>query len=138
VWGTHEYFVNFPTETSDWRSAVGYILEHQQAGDGAVFFLPNAYCYQYYVHRAQSQHKVTMAPDVLYPPSVTRSQISTQLRQLTSGRERIWFILHIEVIDPQASAIIQSTLAERYRLVDKRDFPGEDLITVALYSRAPK
>jgi hypothetical protein len=50
----------------------------------------------------------------------------------------VWFILHIEVIDPQASAIIQSTLAERYRLVEKRDFPGEDLITVALYSRAAK
>jgi hypothetical protein len=136
-WGTHEYFVNFPTETSDWRSAVSYILEHQKRGDGAVFFLPNAYCYQYYVNRAKRQHQVTMAPDVLYPPAVAHSLISADLRQQTSGRERVWFIRHIEVIDPQASAIIETTLSDRYRLVEKHQFPGEDLITVALYSAAP-
>jgi len=135
AWGTHEYFVNLANETSDWRSAVNYILEHQQPGDGAVFFLPNAYCYRYYVHRAESQHAVSTAPDVLYPPAVVRSQLADDLRQLTAGRQRVWFILHIEVIDPQAAAIIQSTLAERFQVVERHKFPGEDLITVALYSR---
>jgi len=135
-WGTYRYFVNFPTETSDWRSAVSYILEHQQPGDGAVFFLPNAYCYRYYVDRAESHHTVTAAPDVLYPPTVSRTQLSSELRQLTSGRQRVWFIQHIEVIDPQAAAIIRSTLAERFQVVDRREFPGEDLITLSLYSRA--
>jgi mannosyltransferase len=137
LWGTHEYFVNLGTETSDWRSAVSYILQHQQPGDGAVFFLPNAYCYRYYVHRAQSQHEVTTAPDVLYPPAISRSQLADDLRQLTSGRQRVWFVLHIEVIDPQAAAIIRSTLAEKFQLVDEHKFPGEDLITVALYNRSP-
>ena len=63
-WGTHRYFVNFPTETSDWRSAVRYVLQHQRPGDGAVFFLPNTYCYHYYVHRAEeSRHQATSAPE---------------------------------------------------------------------------
>ena len=137
AWGTHEYFANLSTETSDWRSAVNYILEHERPGDGAVFFLPNAYCYRYYVERAESQHRVTTAPDVLYPPAVVRSEIAADLRQLTAGRERVWFIEHIEVIDPKAAAIIQSTLGEKFQVVDKHDFPGEDLITVALYTRTP-
>ena len=134
--GTHQYFVNFPTETSDWRSAVNYILEHQQPGDGAVFFLPNVYCYRYYVHRAESQHRVIAAPDVLYPPEPRQPISRAEVRSVTSGRERVWLILHIEGIDPQASAIIQSTLAEKYQLLEKHEFSGEDLITVALYNRA--
>jgi mannosyltransferase len=135
AWGTHEYFANLSIETSDWRSAVNYILERERLGDGAVFFLPNAYCYRYYVQRAESQHRVTTAPDVLYPPAVIHSEIAGDLRQLTAGRERVWFIQHIEVVDPQAAAIIRSTLGESFQVVDKHDFPGEDLITVALYSR---
>jgi mannosyltransferase len=137
-WGTHEYFVNFPTETSDWRSAVSYILEHQRPGDGAIFFLPNVYCYHYYVHRAEeSQHKATSAPDVLYPPVPWQPVTRSEVEQVTFGRERVWLILHIDSINPQASANIQSTLNETYRVVDKHEFPGEDLITVALYNRAP-
>ena len=137
LWGTHKYFVDLPNETSDWRSAVSYILERQQPGDGAVFFLPNTYAYRYYVQLAENQRRVTAAPDVLYPPAVSRDQIRAELRRLTSGRQRVWFVLHIEVVDPRASAIIQSTLAEKFHIVDKHEFPGEDLITVFLYSGVP-
>jgi uncharacterized membrane protein len=136
AWGTHQYFVNFPNETSNWRSAVNYILQRQQPSDGAVFFLPNTYCYRYYVHRAESQHRVTTAPDILYPPEPRQPVSAAEIRSVTSGRERIWLVLHIEAVDPRASAIIQSTLAEKYQLLEKRDFAGEDLITVALYGRA--
>jgi hypothetical protein len=137
-WGTHEYFVNFPTETSDWRSAVRYILEHQRPGDGAVFFLPNVYCYHYYVHRAEeSQHKATLAPDVLYPPVPWQPVTRSEIQQVAAGHERVWLILHIDSINPQASADIQSTLGETYTVTDKHEFPGEDLITVALYNRTP-
>jgi 4-amino-4-deoxy-L-arabinose transferase-like glycosyltransferase len=137
-WGTHQYFVNFPTETSDWRSAVSYILERQRPGDGAVFFLPNAYCYYYYVHRAEeSQHKAIAAPEVLYPPVPWQPVTHAEVQQVTSGHERVWLILHIDMINPPASSTIQSTLGETYRVVDKHEFPGEDLITVALYNRKP-
>jgi mannosyltransferase len=137
AWGTHEYFANLPTETSDWRSAVRYILQHQRLGDGAVFFLPNVYCYHYYVHRAEESHKATAAPDVLYPPSPWQPVTRAEVQQVTSGHQRVWLILHIDSINPQASATIQSTLGETYQVVDKHEFPGEDLITVALYDRKP-
>jgi mannosyltransferase len=137
-WGTRHYFANFATETSDWRSAVRYILQHQRPGDGTVFFLPNTYCYRYYVHRAEeSQYKPTYAPDVLYPPIPWQAVTRSEIQQVTSGRERVWLILHIDSINPQASATIQSTLGESYRIIDKHEFPGEDLITVALYESTP-
>ncbi len=137
-WGTHRYFVNFPSETSDWRSAVRYILQQQRPGDGAVFFLPNTYCYHYYVHRAEeSRHQAISAPDVLYPPLPWQPVTRAEIQQVTSGHERVWLILHIDSINPQSSTTIQSALAETYHVVDKREFPGEDLITVALYDRKP-
>jgi hypothetical protein len=134
--GTQRYFSNFPTETSDWRVAVRYILQHQRPGDGAVFFLPNAYCYRYYVHRAEESQPIS-APDVLYPPIPWQPVSRAEVQHVISGRERVWLILHIDSINPQASATIQSTLGETYRVVDKHEFPGEDLITVALYDRKP-
>jgi mannosyltransferase len=137
-WGTYQYFVNFPTETSDWRSAVRYILQRERPGDGAVFFLPNVYCYRYYTHRAEeSQHQAIAVPDILYPPLPWEPVTRAEIQQVTSGHERVWLILHIDSINPQASATIQSTLGETYQMVDKHEFPGEDLITVALYDRKP-
>jgi len=86
-------------------------LERERPGDGAVFFLPNTYCYYYYVHRAEeSQHKAISAPEILYPPTPRQPVTRAEVQQVTSGHERVWLILHIDVIDPQASATIQSTL----------------------------
>jgi mannosyltransferase len=137
-WGTRRYFANLPNETSDWRSAVSYILQRQQPGDGAVFFLANTYCYHYYVHRAEeSQHRAASAPDVLYPPSPFQPVTRTEIQQVTSGHARVWLILHIDSINPQSSITIRSTLGEAYQVVDRHEFPGEDLITVALYDRKP-
>jgi hypothetical protein len=36
---------------ADWRSAVAYVLAHQEPGDGVIFYIPNNYCYRYYVRR---------------------------------------------------------------------------------------
>jgi len=136
--GTWRYFANLSNETSDWRSAVSYIVQREHPGDGAVFFLPNTYCYRYYVHRAEeTQHRAISAPDVLYPPLPWQPVTRAEVQQVTSGHERVWLILHIDSINPQSSATIQSTLAETYQVVDKHEFPGEDLITVALYDRKP-
>ena len=64
---------------------------------------------------------------------MTRSEI----QQVAAGHERVSLILHIDSINPQASGDIQSTLGETYTVTDKHEFPGEDLITVALYNRTP-
>ena len=42
---------------------------HQEPGDGVFFYIPNNYCYRYYVRRAQDEHRVATAPDTLYPPA---------------------------------------------------------------------
>jgi 4-amino-4-deoxy-L-arabinose transferase-like glycosyltransferase len=134
AWGTHQYFVNFTTETSDWRSAVGYILQRQQPGDGIIFYIPNDYAYLYYTRRAETQHEVTEAPDILYPPEPWRPLSRAEVKSDISGRKRVWLVLHIESLDPEQPALIQSTLEERLRLQDKKLFPGQDLITVELFS----
>ena len=134
-WGAHRYFIAL--QISDWRSAVGYILAHQQPGDGAVFFIPNVYPYRYYVRRAESQTGAAAAPDILYPPQPWQPLTPAEVRHVINGRQRLWLILHIESIDPQATAIIQSAFAERFQLMEKRVFPGQDPITVALYRRHP-
>jgi len=136
AWGTRQYFANFPTETSDWRSAVDYILQRQQSGDGVVFYIPNYYAYMYYAHRAESQHKVTGAPDILYPPMPWRPISRAELEGDISGRKRVWLVLHIESMNPEKSAIVQSTIGERLQLQEKKLFPGEDLITVELFTEA--
>jgi len=138
LWGTRQYFANLANETSDWRSAVSYILEHQQPGDGAFFFLPNAYCYRYYAHQAEEHHQIASAsvPAVLYPPTPWKPLNRDEIKLVTAGHDRVWLVLHIESIDPKAAALIQSTLAETYQRVDQHQYPGEDLITVALYTRA--
>jgi len=138
AWGTHHYFLDFPNETSDWRSAVNYILERQQPGDGVVFYIPNDYAYLYYVRRAEGQHEVTEAPDVVYPPPSWRPPGRDEIERDISGRKRIWLVLHIEESDPQISAVIQSTLAERLRAEGKQVvFAGQDLIKVELFSGTP-
>ncbi len=111
---------------ADWRSAVSYILEHQQPGDGAVFYIPNTYPYVYYAHRAESQHWVTIAPDVLYPPDPWEPLNREEVMHVTGGRERVWLILHNESFHFKELAIIQSTLADtQFRPLEKRVFPGD-------------
>ena len=114
-----------------------YILEHQQPGDGVVFYIPNYYSYLYYTHRAESQHRGgSSAGHPLSADKPWRPVSRAELEGDISGRKRVWLILHIESMDPEKSAIIQSTLAERLQLQEKRMFPGEDLITVELFSQA--
>jgi len=137
AWGTHQYFVNFSMETSDWRSAVSYILEHQQPGDGIIFYIPNTYPYRYYAHRAATQHGVAAAPDILYPPVLWRPLSRIEMERDISGRKRVWLVLHFESLDPEKSGLIQSSLEEaNLHLQYKKIFPGQDLITVELFRGA--
>ncbi len=137
TWGTHEYFVNFAGENTDWRSAVNYILENQQAGDGVFIYTSHALCYRYYADRAERQHSVATAPEVLYPPDPRRPISRDEVASDTAGRERVWLLLHDEQEERDELGVIQSTLAEGFQLKEKRAFPGKILITVVLFIRTP-
>jgi hypothetical protein len=56
------------------------------------------------------------------------------VENVTSGRQRVWLILHNEKFNPKDETIIESTLAERFRLVDEHVFSGDAVpVTVELY-----
>jgi len=133
--GVHRYFENRKVDVLDWRSAVNYVLEHQQPGDGAFIFIANANSYLYYAHRAESQHIVPAAPDVLYPPLLWKPVSREEVIQVSGARRRLWLILSDESDDPKALATIESTLAEGFQQQEKHVFTGEEPLTVALYSR---
>jgi mannosyltransferase len=137
AWGTHEYFVNFAAENTDWRSAVNYIVENQQPGDGVFIYTSHALCYRYYADHAESQHRVATAPDVLYPPDPRRPISRDEIAADTAGRERVWLLLHDEQEKPDELEVVQSTLAEGFQRKEKRAFPGKILITVVLFVRTP-
>jgi hypothetical protein len=118
---------------ANWRAAVDYVLAHQQPGDGAVFYIPNDYPYLYYVRRAENQHKVTAAPDILYPPVEWQPLTREEVSQVTSGRKRVWLILFLDFVHPERLAMVDSTLDQKFRLVEKHVVPGEEPVTVDLY-----
>ncbi len=134
-WGTERYFVGLKNQTEDWRSAVNYILAHQQARDGAVFYIPNAYSYVYYIQRARAQHAATMAPDILFPTIPWHSLSREEIRTRTTGRNRVWLILCNESVNPGQLATVESTLGDAFQERGRQVFPGEDPITVILYSQ---
>jgi len=122
------------TLNADWRSAVNYVLTHEQTGEGAVFFLPNDYPYLYYTHRAESQHRTLGAPDVLYPPDPWEPLTRQEIENVTSGRQRVWLILSNESSDPTEELVLKSALTERFALLDKHVFSGDAMpITIELY-----
>jgi len=136
-WGAYQYFANLARESTDWRAAVNYILQHQQPGDGVVIYRAHALCYRYYVHRSEGGHGDAGAPDVLYPRNEGRPLTRDEISDDTTGRERVWLLLHDEQDNPRELAVVQSALAERFQPQGKHTFPGEILITVVLYSRSP-
>lgn len=135
-WGVRNYFGDLYDVTSDWRSAVGFIVERQQPGDGVFFFIANPYPYEYYTNRAERQHKLTAAPSVLYPSSTGQPISRDEVRAVTRGRERVWLVLHFASDHPQELSIIQSTIAEGFQLEEQHVFTAGDPITIALYRRS--
>jgi len=102
---------------ANWRAAIDHGLAHQEP-DGAVFYIPNDYPYLYYVRRAENQHKVTAAPDILYPlvewQPLTREEVS----QVISGRKRVWLILFLDFVHSERLAVVDSTLNQKFHLVE--------------------
>ena len=118
---------------ANWRAAVDHVLAHQQPGDGAVFYIPNDYPYLYYVRRAENQHKAIAAPDILYPPVEWQPLTREEVSQVTSGRKRVWLILFLDFVHPERLAVVDSTLNQKFHLVEKHVVPGEEPVTVDLY-----
>jgi mannosyltransferase len=133
--GALRYFTSFATEATDWRSAVSFILQHQQPGDGAVFYRPNVNPYIYYVHRAQAEHGAAAAPEILFPSALGRPLSREEVRSDIYSRKRVWLILHMNSDSPALTELIQSTLAEKLQLQEENIFPSGDAITVALYAQ---
>lgn len=119
---------------ANWRSAVDYVLQHQQPGDGVVLYIPNDYPYRYYVRRAEDQHKTPTAPDILYPPVQWQPLSGEEISQVTAGRKRVWLVLFLDFFHPERLALIDSTLDQTFRLAEKQVVPGEEPITVDLYN----
>jgi len=90
---------------ADWRSAVAYVLAHQEPGDGVIFYIPNNYCYRYYVRRAEDEHQVTTAPDTLYPPAQWRPLTPEEVNLVTAGSKRVWLVQFLDFVDPERLAI---------------------------------
>jgi hypothetical protein len=53
--------------------------------------------------------------------------------QVTSGRKRVWLILFLDFVHPERLAMVDSTLDQKFRLVEKHVVPGEEPVTVDLY-----
>lgn len=135
AWGTDHYLLGRKNQTEDWRSAVSYILANQRAKDGAVFYIPNVYSYLYYVQRARMQHGVTTAPDVLFPTVPWHDLSRQEIQATTACRDRVWLILCNESVNPKALATVQSALRGTFQQRQQAIFPGEDPITVILYTQ---
>jgi hypothetical protein len=72
----------------------------------------------------------------LYPADDAARPISEEeIRSDTVGHKRVWLLLHDERDKPKELAVVRSALADRFQLQSERAFPGEILITVALYDR---
>jgi mannosyltransferase len=121
------------TLDADWRSAVNYVLAHEQPGDGSVFYIPNVYPYLYYARRAEEQGRVSTAPEILYPPEPSQPLSFEEIQNVTSARHRVWLVLHNETFNLGAAAIMESALKERFRLLDEHVFSGDPSIRVKLY-----
>jgi hypothetical protein len=122
------------TLNADWRSAINYVLSHAEAGDGAVFYVPNDYPFLYYARRAEHQHTLSSLPDVLYPPDPWQPLTREELENVTSGRKRVWLVLSNEKFNPNEENLVESALQERLSLQDQQVFSGDTMpITVKLF-----
>jgi mannosyltransferase len=126
----YEYVPN-----ADWRSAVTYLLEHQEPGDGVFFYIPNNYCYRYYVRRAQDEHRVATAPDTLYPPAQWQPLSPEEINLVTAGSKRVWLVQFLNFVHPERFAVVNSTLDQNFRLIERHVIPGQEPVTLDLYDQ---
>jgi len=75
-------------------------------------------------------------PEILYPPVPRQPLTPEEVMRVTEGRHRVWMVLHFTSEYLRETAIMESTLGERFQLQEERVFTENDPVTVALYSRA--
>jgi mannosyltransferase len=120
---------------ADWRSAVAYLLEHQEPGDGVIFYIPNNYCYRYYVRRAEDEHYATTAPDTLYPPAQWQPLSPEEVNLVTASSKRVWLVQFLDFVHPERLAMVNSTLDQHFRLIERHVVPGQEPVTLDLYDQ---
>ena len=112
------------------------VLQREQPGDGAVFFIPNTYPDRYYTHRAEIQHRVKEAPEILYPPTPGQPLSREEVMNVTNGHKRVWptriLRSNIHGRRPSWSPLWGSCFSCERSAYS----PERDLITIELYSRA--
>jgi mannosyltransferase len=134
---TRTYFAGFQTYGHDWRGVTHYILSQQQPQDAAIFYNFSGHrVFNYYVARQREAGGPSASPTLLFPLQLDRQAIENR----TDHYPRVWLVLDRSVRTVEAAKnaeLIRATLETHFRLIVEREFPGEGIIHVALYTVAP-
>ena len=142
--GTIGYYQqDLDIQRDDWRSATRYLLNHAEPGDALLFHVPmGRMSYEFY----DSVLKPASAtPDVLYPYHGDRLTFldfvekpnDALLERSLPQHSRAWLVLTYAETQsglPDARSVELSQVLEKsYSTVERRDFPG---IEILLYTRS--
>jgi mannosyltransferase len=128
--GVSRYFQH--NDLGDWRAAVNYLSANTKPGDGAIFYIPDTYSYSYYA--GQIGRRV---PEIIFPEEVWRPLSPELMSDITSKKDRVWLVLYPDAEVSGQAAIMRSSLAPNFRLLNTHEFAAEYPITLALYERDP-
>jgi mannosyltransferase len=142
--GTIGYYKqDLDIQRDDWRSATRYLLENTKPGDALLFHVPmGRMSYEFY---RSVLKPASAAPDVLYPYHGDRLTFldfvekpnDALLQQSLPQHPRAWLVLayaETQLGLPDARSVeLTQVLEKSYSAVEKRDFPG---IEILLYTRS--
>jgi mannosyltransferase len=126
--GVSRYFRH--NDLGDWRAAVNYISANTKPGDGAIFYIPDTYSYSYYASQIRRP-----VPEVIFPETVWRPLSPEVMSDITSKKDRVWLVLYPDAEASGQAALMRSSLAPNFRLLNVQEFAAEYPITLALYER---
>jgi mannosyltransferase len=143
AWGVIRFNNSPASEGDEWRLATRYVLDGQQPEDAVFLYRASgSWPFAYYLHREMEEHRVTFSPKVVFPLDPTNPQQEPDAEQTSlaiRGRKRIWLILQHYETPPSRLAtarVLQSALAQDYRVSQEQVFPGETgPIRILLYVR---
>jgi mannosyltransferase len=142
--GTAGYYKgDLDIQRDDWRSASQYLLSQTQSGDALLFHVPMGRMpYEFY---RSLPKPVSTAPVVLYPHHADRITFldfvekpsDTELERLLPEHPRAWLVLaYAETqsgLPDSRSAELSGLLGKAYPAVERRDFPGVEIL---LYTKS--
>ena len=140
--GTLGYYEqDLDIQRDDWRGATRYLLNHAQPGDALLFHVPmGRMSYEFY---RSLPGAASVAPVVLYPHHGDRLTFldfvekpdDAGLERLFSQHPRAWLVLTYAETQsglPDSRSVELSRLLENsYRMVERHDFPGIEILLYA-------